>query len=214
MEQNQFTRDENISFWKNMFLVVIFFAITPITLIVSLFSLFSLKTSAIAKEEAKRNNQTASAFSGVQVYASLPAQLPAVTGTVGGKDARPEILREYLEYYKSPITSYSETIVEISDKYKLDYRLLMGIAQQESNLCKVIPPNSYNCWGWGIHSQGSLGFNSYPEAFETVAKGLKTQYLDKGYNTVEEIMSKYNPISPEGAWAKGVSQFMGEMEEF
>jgi hypothetical protein len=212
MQTPEFTKEENFSFWKNMFLVIVFFALTPITLGVSLFSLVSLKTSAIATQETVKNNQTASAFSGVQVYAALPAKLPAVSGDVGATDARPEIVRQYLKFYKSPLVPYTDLVIQTSDKYGLDYRLLVAIAQQESNLCKVIPPESYNCWGWGINSHSNLGFDSYEESLDVVAKGLRTQYLDKGYNTVEEIMSKYNPISPNGAWAKGVSQFMSDME--
>lgn len=195
-----------------MFLVAIFFTITPITLGISLFSLFSFKGSVLAKDSVVQNNLAASVYSGVQVYAALPPQLPSVSDEVGAMDARPEIVKQYLEYYNSPLTPYSEFIIQTSDKYKLDYRLITAIAQQESNLCKVIPPNSYNCWGWGIHSQGSLGFNSYQDGIEAVSKGLRTQYLDKGLGNVSEIMSKYNSTSPGGAWAKGVSQFMAEME--
>lgn len=195
-----------------MLLLVVFFTITPITLGVSLFSLLSLKNSDLVKENIEKGNLAISPYSGIQVYASLPPQLPSVSDKIEAKDARPEIVKKYLEYYESPLVPYSEFIVQTSDKYGLDYRLIPAIAQQESNLCKVIPPGSYNCWGWGIHSQGTLGFNSFEEGIETVSKGLRTQYLDKGLGTISEIMSKYNPISPEGAWAKGVSQFMGEME--
>lgn len=206
-----FSREENISFWKNMFLVGIFFVITPVTLAVSLFSLFSLKTSVLAKDNTSQNN-LAVGYSGVRVYASLPPQLPSVSDQVGAQDARPELVRQYLEYYDSPLVPYSDLIVQTEDKYKLDYRLIPAIAQQESNLCKIIPPDSYNCWGWGINSASNLGFDSYPEAIEAVSKGLKTEYLDKGFGTVDQIMSKYNPISPGGAWARGVSQFMDQME--
>lgn len=195
-----------------MFLIAIFFTITPITLGISLFSLFSFKGSVLAKDSVSQNNLAVSPYSGVQVYAALPPQLPSVSDEVGAQDARPEIVKQYLKYYNSPLTPYSEFIIQTSDKYKLDYRLITAIAQQESNLCKIIPPNSYNCWGWGIHSQGSLGFDSYQEGIETVSKGLRTQYLDKGLENVREIMSKYNATSPGGAWAKGVSQFMADME--
>ena len=195
-----------------MFLIVIFFTITPITLAISLFSIFSFKGSVVAKDSVLQNNLASSIYSGVQVYAALPPRLPSVSDAIGAMDARPEIVRQYLEYYNSPLTPYSDFIIQTSDKYKLDYRLITAIAQQESNLCKVIPPNSYNCWGWGIHSQGSLGFDSYQEGIEAVSKGLRTQYLDKGLGNVSEIMSKYNSTSPGGAWAKGVSQFMAEME--
>ncbi len=214
MQTGQFTHEENVIFWKNLFLVGIFFLITPITLAISLFSIFSLKTSAIAKAAVPQVQVlgTSTTFSGIQVYASLPAKPPSISGEVGSGDARVIIIKNYLRDYNSPLLPYADDLIKNSDKYNLDYRLLPAIAQQESNLCKIIPPDSHNCWGWGIHSQGSLAFNTYPESIETVAKGLRTQYLDKGYNTVMEIMSKYNPKSPNEAWGKGVAQFMSDME--
>ena len=106
---------------------------------------------------------------------------------------------------------YVGDIIQIADYYDLDFRLTTAIAQQESNLCKKIPPGSHNCWGWGIHSRGSLGFDSYTDALDAVSKGLKFEYLDKGLSTPEEIMSKYTPLS-NGSWAQGVSKFMEEME--
>lgn len=211
MKSEQFIKEEDFIFGKNMILIAIFFLITPLTLAVSLFSLFSLKTSALAKDTVQ-THQIPSPFSGVQVYASLPAMLPAVSAQVGSSDARAELIRQYLEKYDSPIVSYAEEIVKVSDKYGLDYRLLPAIAQQESNLCKIIPQGTYNCWGWGIHSAGTLGFDSFSEGLEVVANGLKTKYIDKGYVTVDEIMSKYNPTSPGGAWGIGVASFMEKME--
>lgn len=211
MDTNLFSREENLSFWKNILLVVVFFTITPITLGISLFSLISLKTSDIAKEDLGNSNLIDTPQSGVRVYASLPTKFPTIDGEVGSKDARPEIVRQYLEYYNSPLAPHSEFIVQTSDKYSLDFRLIPAIAQQESNVCKIIPPGSYNCWGWGIHSRGSLGFGSFEEGIETVSKGLREEYLNKGYTTVEDIMSKYTPQS-NGSWARGVNQFMGDMQ--
>ncbi|MEK7470406.1 MAG: hypothetical protein AAB622_00150, partial [Patescibacteria group bacterium] len=119
--------------------------------------------------------------------------------------------RNYLERWNSPMSHLSEYIVQMADKYDLDYRLITAISQQESNVCKIIPPESYNCWGWGIHSEGSLGFSSYEKGIETVSKGLREEYLNKGYKTVEEIMSKYTPMS-NGSWANGVNTFMTDMQ--
>ncbi|MBI2065977.1 hypothetical protein HYT60_00510 [Candidatus Woesebacteria bacterium] len=126
-------------------------------------------------------------------------------------DARPELVRQYLAYWYSPLEPYSNFIVEAADRYELDYRLTTAIAQQESNLCKIIPPGSFNCWGWGIHSEGTLGFDSFEEGIETVSQGLKEEYLNKGFGSIEEIMSKYTPLS-NGSWATGVTKFMSEME--
>ena len=87
----------------------------------------------------------------------------------------------------------------------------MAIAQQESNLCKKIPDDSHNCWGYGINSSGTLRFDNYDLALKSYAAYLKTEYFDKGLNTTELIMKKYCPHS-NGSWARGVQQFIDEME--
>ncbi len=109
---------------------------------------------------------------------------------------------------------FAPDIVSVSDKYSLDYRLLVAIAQQESNLCKKIPVDSHNCWGFGIYGDKVTRFDNYRQALEIVAKALKKNYLDRGLVTPEAIMAKYTPPSVEkgGPWAKGVNQFMTDLE--
>lgn len=209
MDSSLFTREENISFWKNIFLGVVFFTIAPLTLGISLFSLYSLEKNPPPAPEAV--NLLSSPLSGVRVYASLPSKIPSVSDNIDSADARGEIVRQYLEAYSSPLTPYSGLIVQTADKYSLDFRLITAIAQQESNLCKIIPPDSYNCWGWGIHSKGTLGFSSFQEGIEEVSRGLREEYLNKGYSTISEIMSKYTPLS-NGSWANGVNTFMDQMQ--
>lgn len=136
---------------------------------------------------------------------------PTIDSTLESADSRVYLLSQYLKRYNSPLLELAPEIIRVSDMYSLDYRLLVAIAQQESNLCKIIPIDSYNCWGWGIHSKGTLGFSSYKEAFHTVAKGLLEEYINKGFTTPDKIMTKYTPSSP-GTWAAGVNQFMEEIE--
>lgn len=211
MQTSLFTNEENFGFLKSLFLVAVFFIIAPLTLGVSIFSLYSLRLSQVAKEAPEYKNLYISPLSGVRVYASLPNSQPKITESVQAEDARVEIIRQYLHRYKSPLLPHAAFIVQTADKYSIDFRLVTAIAQQESNLCKVIPPGGYNCWGWGIHSAGTLGFDSFEHGIETVSQGLKTNYLDKGYTTIEKIMSKYTPLS-NGSWAQGVSYFMAEMQ--
>ena len=139
------------------------------------------------------------------------APAPVIDSTLKTADARPLIIKNYLNKYKSELEPYSQLIVDVSDKYSLDYRLLVAIAQQESNLCKRIPANSYNCWGFGIYGDKVTRFNSYPQALDKVAKTLKKEYFDKGLTTPEAIMAKYTPPS-QGSWAAGVSSFLSELE--
>jgi hypothetical protein len=192
-------------FWKNMFFMVIFFTIAPLTLGVSMFAILSFETD-------KTLEVTEPAKTGIRVYASLPSEFPKVSDEIEATDARPEIVRQYLKRYNSPMVHLAGYLVEKADEYGMDYRLLPAIAQQESNLCKIIPPDTYNCWGWGIHSRGTLGFDSYEEAIDTVMTGLKKEYIDKGLTTPDTIWKKYTPGSPDGAWAKGVNQFMADMQ--
>jgi hypothetical protein len=201
---------ESFIFWKNLIVVLIFFTVTPLVLGISLFSLFSFQTSAKNQITSTKQDNSYSK-SGARVFASLPATIPAVGGAAVVADARPEIIRQYLKECGSPLVAYADFIVQTADKYQIDFRLTTAIAQQESNLCKIIPAGSYNCWGWGIHSQGTLGFNSFAQGIEEVSKGIREEYLNKGLSTIEEIMSKYTPLS-NGSWAFGVNKFMGEME--
>ena len=200
---------DSLSFWKNLALATVFFTITPLVIGVSLFSLFTLGTRPATPHV--QSNLIVSPKSGVKVYASLPSFLPTVSGYATTQDARGEIVRQYLGYYESPLEPFASEIVETSDRYGLDYRLTTAIAQQESNLCKKIPPESNNCWGWGIHSRGTLGFASFSEGIDEVSRGIRKEYLDKGFLSIEEIMGKYTPLS-NGSWAEGVTKFMAEME--
>lgn len=103
-------------------------------------------------------------------------------------------------------------IVKTADRFNVDPYLVVAIAQQESNLGKITPPSCYNAWGWGIHTASTLCFDSWQEGINTFTEGLSEKYLAYGLKTPEEIMTRYNATSPGGAWAKGVTQFLEELE--
>lgn len=198
---------------RSIALISTFLVFAPIALAASLFTLVHVTRSVESQKAVEI--ATVNAFiqpqSGARLYASLPVTLPSVSATVVSGDARVEIIRKYLDTYNSPMVAHASEIVEAADRYGIDFRLITAIAQQESNLCKRIPPETFNCWGWGIHSRGTLGFTSFTEGIETVTRGLKQEYIDKGYTDPEVIMSKYTPLS-DGSWAHGVQTFLDEME--
>jgi hypothetical protein len=134
-----------------------------------------------------------------------------ISDEIKSEDARPLIIKRYLEKYKSPLAPYANLIFELSQDYGFEYYWIVAIAQQESNLCKKIPEDSHNCWGYGVHSKGTLKFENYEIALRSYAEYLKREYFDKGMNTSELIMKKYCPSS-NGSWAYGVNQFIKEME--
>ena len=135
----------------------------------------------------------------------------SMEATATGADARPVLIKKYLEKYKSPLAPYSDLIFQISEDYGFEYYWIPAIAQQESNLCKKAPEGSHNCWGYGIHKKGTLKFDNYELAIKSYAEYLKREYFDKGLNTPELIMTKYCPSS-NGSWANGVNQFIGELK--
>lgn len=144
-------------------------------------------------------------------FSAAPFVLGAYTTDISLTDGRAANLKSFFRKYNSPLYDSAETIVRVSDQYQFDYRLLPAIAMQESNLCKYIPDDSYNCWGWGIYGSVVTRFSSYDEAIETVARGIKQQYIDKGLLTASAIMEKYTPSS-KGSWAHGVNTFLRALE--
>lgn len=146
------------------------------------------------------------------VFASLPEYKNQVQTSFKTADARPEIIRQYLKKYKSPLVPYSELIVQLSDQYNFDYRWLVAIAQQESNLCKRIPVDSHNCWGWGIYGDKVTRFDSYEHALTAIAPQFKDTFLqDEHLKDPYKVMQTYTPPS-DGSWAAGVLQFFKELE--
>jgi hypothetical protein len=183
-----------------------FFLITPLTISLSLFTLLSIQNLKLLNTKDKNYQQYNS-----QIFAALPDKSPSTSAKLISSDARGDIIKNYLTEYNSPLVPFSYYIVNVADEFDVDFRLITAIARQESNLCRYVPENTYNCWGWGIHSRGTLAFSSFEEGIRTVTEGLKRDYLSKGYNNPDEIMKKYTPLS-DGSWANAVNQFLLEME--
>jgi len=170
----------------------------------------------IAKEEKEKKIENLLAeIDQVRTNPFSYSQLSKISHTYQGDiqlaDGRVANLKHFFRKYNSPLYDYAELIVSVSDKYGFDYRLLPAIAMQESNLCRYIPENSHNCWGWGIYGSQVIRFSSYEEAIEKVAFGIKKEYIDKGLVTASMIMKKYTPSSP-GTWARGVNTFIQMLE--
>lgn len=124
------------------------------------------------------------------------------------------LLADFLSRYNTPLTPpdyYAQKMVAIAHKYNLDYRLLPAIAMVESTLCKFIPADSYNCFGFGVYGGNVLRFDSFEHGFDVVAAGLKKNYIDRGLVTPAEIETRYNPNS-QGAWSGKVQLIMEQIE--
>jgi len=197
---------------RKFILIGLFVLFTPITLFIATYGFWDLsKTNNFYSLKLKDPEvKILGSQSSLELYTSIPPIVSSISQEIEIADARPVLIKNYLEKYKSPLLPYGDYILEVSDKYQLDYGLILAIAQCESNVCKKIPEGSYNCWGFG---NGESKFRSWESALEYVAQTLKEDYYDKGLVTPQEIMPKYVPPSVEkgGPWAKCVDKFLAEL---
>ncbi len=194
----------------SFFKVILWFPLTLLTLVFTMSTYSRLSTTRgihglLRQEISSFKNQPIT-------FSSLPRAAFEIKTALAKEDARPLLIDRYFEHYNSPMLGLGSYIVQIADQHGVDPYLVVAIAQQESNLGKLMPPDCHNAWGWGIHSAGTLCFDSWQEGITTFVTGLSTKYLAYGLVTPEEIMTRYNATSPGGAWAKGVNQFLEELQ--
>jgi hypothetical protein len=131
-----------------------------------------------------------------------------------GPDIRVKKLTIYLERHNSPLAPHAEYFVQVADEYNFgeDWALVAAIAGVESTFGKFTPKNSYNAWGWGIPTgaQSGIGFEDWEHGIDTVSRGLREKYINRGYNTPEKMMRIYAP--PSKTWAGNVRFFMDQIE--
>ena len=144
---------------------------------------------------------------------STTAQMD-VTGEPLVADARPIIIKNYLTKWGSPLAKYSNLIVTASDNNGVDPFLVVAIAQQESNLGRRVIANCFNAWGWAQTSTYTRCFDSWDQGIKDYISEFSQNYIKRGLTTPTQIMTRYNPTSPDGSWAKGVAQFLDELENF
>lgn len=190
------------------FLLTIFFF--------SAFFLFSLQNSFGALQNSPEGKFLVSSKNEISspinnYFANLQTKVK-VSAASGVGDSRPIIVDNFLASHHSPMTGLGNAFVQTADKYNLDWRLLPAIAFQESTLGKYMPQGSHNAFGWAIYTGQDSGakFHNWEFAIDTVAAGLKKDYIDKGLTSVNAIMTRYTPDS-NGDWASGVNFAIQQM---
>lgn len=185
---------------RKLLLTTAFLVTTPFIFIFGLISILMIYS---------QNTQIAS--TATVAYAALPSVQNVLGASITEEDGgNAEKIRQFLARYNSPLEPYAVDLVQASDQYGLDHRLLVAIAMQESTLCKKIPENSYNCWGFGIYGKTVTRFGDYKEGIYTVSKALATRYKTRGLVTPDQIMTMYTPSS-NGSWAIGVNRTMNQL---
>ncbi len=122
----------------------------------------------------------------------------------------------FMKRDNSPLAGYGLTMVQASEKYGIDWRLLPAIATIESNggrmLCKS-KLGANNPFGFG---SCKIKFKDFDHAIDTVAKNLgghnpntATHYKDK---EIDEIIDAYNPPSVRHDYKKLITWAMNKIE--
>lgn len=128
------------------------------------------------------------------------------------EDTRAAKLRAYLESYNSPLAAHAETFISEADKHNIDWRLVPAITGVESYFGQMIPPYSYNGWGYGVYGNNVKRFASWDEGISVVTQALRVDYMDSwGATTVAEIGSFY---AADPRWSAKVQHFINDLEQF
>lgn len=116
-------------------------------------------------------------------------------------------IKKVMEQYNSPMIPSLDAFMVTCEKYSLNCYLLPSIAVLESTFGRFIYPNSYNPFGWG---GGYILFENWDEGINTVGKGLRTNYVNKGAETIEQIGKIY---SESPTWAVRVNLIQSQFEK-
>lgn len=124
----------------------------------------------------------------------------------------------------SPLFGQGSTFESYGQQYVIDPRLIVAISGAETSFatskCHKTPvTGTHNAWNWfWCYGKGTCGadvclnspFDTWDSGIHTVSKYLRKNYLNKGYNTIPLIRSKYCVDGCEH-WVPNVTRFYEEM---
>jgi hypothetical protein len=106
------------------------------------------------------------------------------------RDYRAIVLQNFLYTKGSYLANYTDLIVELSDRYGIDPRIVVAMAGAESSYCKI-NFRPYNCWGYGKNS-----WRSPEDGIRGYMSLMNAGYYSRGAKTIAGIARIYNP-NPE-----------------
>lgn len=122
------------------------------------------------------------------------------------RDQRGVKLEGYLKKRGSPMAPHADLIISESDKYGVDYKLVVAIAYHESGLGrKCWAP--YNAWGWMTKDR----WGSWEESIPKYIRGLYNGYYAKGANTIDAIAPKYVMTDKWPVFVVDIKKLMAEI---
>ena len=185
--------------------------VTLVLLAAGLLAATPKNTDEVVKTVAATNTTVAT-----EAVANTPVLGPttgAINASLASSDApvdnRADKLAGYLRVHGSPLADYADTFVSAADNFGLDWKLIPAISGVESGFGRVYVVGTYNAWGWG---GGYIGFGSWTNAINTIAKGLRENYANHGLITPFQIGPVYAP--PSSTWAGNVQMYMNQIDKF
>lgn len=177
------------------------------------FCLLAVSLFILIKPHAATLSLTPNKYVFAQELAQItPSPILAPSNISPQDDIRITALSKFLKKYDSPLIDVAPYLVTQADRWGLDYTLIPAISMQESLGCKIIPDNSYNCWGFGIYGSKITRFSSYEEAIDKVAKTIKETYIKNGLTNPTLLENIWTPQST-GQWSYAVNYFIGKIKD-
>jgi hypothetical protein len=121
-----------------------------------------------------------------------------------------EAIDAYFRERNMPLAGYGKKMVEVANKYDIDWTLIPAIAIREStggiNACKSVPNSPF---GWG---SCKIGFKTMDDAIESLGRNIsgnnpKTAHHYEGKD-VKGILQTYNPPHVVAKYAPQVMSIM------
>lgn len=119
-----------------------------------------------------------------------------------------EEIDSYLRKKHSPLAGLGQVFIDKGREYGVDPRLVIAIAGAETNFGTELCAD-YNAWNWFYKDTtkcSANAFSSWDEGVESVTRGLRRSYLDKGLTTIPKIAEKYTVTERED-WIRNVTFF-------
>ncbi len=145
----------------------------------------------VSGQSASSATDFASALSGARAAAV------SASPTAGATTAASSVTGAQLDAWMarknpgSPLVGMGDVFVREGQANGIDPRALVAIARAESSLGSDAGARArHNAFGWGP----TMSFGSWEENIATVARGLRSGYLDDGLTTLAAIQRRYAPL--------------------
>lgn len=130
------------------------------------------------------------------------------------KTTQPDITG-YLRHKGSPLADHVPDLIRSAHRYRVDPRLIVAISGGETSFAtNGNGPRAHNAWGIGP----GKSYGSWGEGIDSVAKLLRTGYLNKGLTSLQAIQRKWAPVGAgndprnlNSNWIRTIGQFYSDL---